>query len=554
MLKNLKLSLFFSFVAILFFGFFGLALAASTPECQTGCGVTDAVPYQEFCLDGSNHVNYFTQIAASCVPNSQANLYDGWCVPSTGSFCCTNGGYHIANRNSYYWSIEGLCTELGYKCLCEEFKRGDCSGVFGSECRLAYTTCTDSSQCCYGMTCDNGRCGNTGRCLVGSETCTCNAQCCSGTCTSGQCVACTANGGTCASNSDCCGNSCLLFVGVGYRCTPGSPPFPNGSFCTQNNQCSGGYCCNQACQSTVCPTENCSNNIDDDSDGLIDCQDSNCPSSCGICQLAVCSQTTYDWSCNPIVSCINNDGCCPAGCNSGNDSNCSAPSGCFTNGLACEWNSDCCSAYCRLEAPRVCADPLPVPSCSIQNISCPSACAIGETFNVSYDYRNTDYLIKPNISQRIVDWYYNNLWCLADQAVYDNSWHHVTRTASCPNTSMTIFVGGHSDPNHWTNWCSVSWNYAGIDDGTGCIASCQIEVIPPAIGFVKIKHPLGILSLRLISFLDALPFLRGILKIARFSGDTNASADLVELGDINASPVHVKTPYGIKAWRMAPKN
>ncbi len=361
---------------------------------------------------------------------------------------------------------------------------------------------------------------------------------------------CFENGQTCVSNSNCCSNSCLLFSGVGYRCTPGSPPFPNGSFCTQNNQCTGGYCCNQACQNTSCPIENCSNNIDDDADGLIDCQDYDCPSGCASCQSAACNQTTYDWSCNPITSCINNDGCCPLGCNSGNDNNCSGSPGCFVNGLSCAWNSDCCSAYCRPDAPRVCSDPPPIPSCSIRIMSCPSVCVSEKTFNVSYDYKNTDHLTKPNISQRIVDWNYNNLWCLADQAVNNNAWHSVTRTVPCPSTSMTVFIGGHSDSNHWTSWCSVPWINAGIANGFGCIASCQIEVIPPAIGLVKIKHLLGILKLRLISFIDAKLALKGILKVARFNGDTNASADLVETNDPNASPVRVKTPFGIKAWRM----
>jgi len=114
-------------------------------------------------------------------------------------------------------------------------------------------------------------------------------------------------------------------------------------------------------------------------------------------------------------------------------------------------------------------------------------------------------------------------------------------------------VGGYSNAGHWTDWCDYSWTDAQIGSGFGCYGGyCSVTpvpAIPTAIGYVKIKHPLGILSLRLISFSDALSFLRGIFKIARFGGDTNAAADLVETTDPDASPVRVKTPYGIKAWR-----
>jgi len=91
-------------------------------------------------------------------------------------------------------------------------------------------------------------------------------------------------------------------------------------------------------------------------------------------------------------------------------------------------------------------------------------------------------------------------------------------------------------------------------DGCGgtCAGTKDCAAPPPAIGYVNIKHPLGILKLRLISFANALSALKGIIKVARFAGDTNAAADLVEPTDPNASPVRVMTPYGIKAWRREP--
>ena len=48
-------------------------------------------------------------------------------------------------------------------------------------------------------------------------------------------------------------------------------------------------------------TENCTNDIDDDGDGDIDCQDSDCPHSCTECQTPTCNET-YDWTCTDICS------------------------------------------------------------------------------------------------------------------------------------------------------------------------------------------------------------------------------------------------------------
>ncbi|MCD6522430.1 MAG: PKD domain-containing protein [Candidatus Diapherotrites archaeon] len=47
-----------------------------------------------------------------------------------------------------------------------------------------------------------------------------------------------------------------------------------------------------------CEPEVCDDDIDNDGDGLIDCQDDDCPApDCPTCQYAACDQTTYDWYC-----------------------------------------------------------------------------------------------------------------------------------------------------------------------------------------------------------------------------------------------------------------
>jgi len=219
----------------------------------------------------------------------------------------------------------------------------------------------------------------------------------------------------------------------------------------------------------------------------------------------------------------------------------------------CGTNKYC---WCGIFFEGYCVDGGQTPMCQIQNLTCPATCTIGQNFNVSYEYRNTSYATKPYFSQRIEGsnpWgSYTQLWCLADQTVNDDQWHTVTQSIACSNNfTGTIRVGAHSNAGHWIDWCDYGWENAQI----GCSASCSVQPvqpIPPAIGYVNIKHPLGILKLRLISFANALSALKGIIKVARFAGDTNAAADLVEPTDPNASPVRVMTPYGIKAWRREP--
>ncbi len=194
-------------------------------------------------------------------------------------------------------------------------------------------------------------------------------------------------------------------------------------------------------------------------------------------------------------------------------------------------------------------------ACGIRNLSCPATCAVGQNFNLSYEFRNL--VTKPKTSHRIegsIASGFKSLFCNPYDYRPNDFWQTESRSVACTaDLTGSIRVGAHVGTVDWMDWCSYVWSDAMID----CNASCNITVLtppplPPAIGYVKIKHPLGILKLRLISFIDAKLARKGILKVARFNGDTNASADLVETNDPNASPVRVKTPFGIKAWRMTP--
>jgi len=72
---------------------------------------------------------------------------------------------------------------------------------------------------------------------------------------------------------------------------------------------------------------------------------------------------------------------------------------------------------------------------------------------------------------------------------------------------------------------------------------------PIPTGHIRIQGPSGIIQLAVISATDAIGLGRGVVKIAMTAGDTSSAAWLVETTDLEASPVRIMTPYGIKAWR-----
>jgi len=77
---------------------------------------------------------------------------------------------------------------------------------------------------------------------------------------------------------------------------------------------------------------------------------------------------------------------------------------------------------------------------------------------------------------------------------------------------------------------------------------CKLN--PISVGYISIMSNTGIIKLDLISSADAELLDRGVIKVARFVGDKGTVAHLVETNDPLASPVRVRTPHGIKAWRI----
>jgi len=237
---------------------------------------------------------------------------------------------------------------------------------------------------------------------------------CGGTCynTSGKCCSGVWYSGTnrCCSNSDCTSeeycssNSCTDKCGNGI-CESGE----TCSSCPCDCGCSSGkLCCAGNCITPVCSSNsNCS-------DGN-PCTIDSC-SNARTCS-ASCSHTT-------ITSCLSGDGCCPSGCNSVNDNDCSVSCG---NNI-CESGETCssCPGDCGCSSGKICC----AGSCVIPNCNSNSECNDGNSCTV------------------------------------DSCSNAGTCSASCSHTTINSCVGGDG-------CCSSGCNSANDND---CSASCGNDI------------------------------------------------------------------------------
>ncbi|MFH0740007.1 MAG: hypothetical protein V1819_02860, partial [bacterium] len=174
--KNRKFGIlaiiFCGFLVAGFFGFYNLASAASTPECMASCGDTGShstIGDFECCSDGacfSPPWVYSSGAYSDCVSSGSA-WPNNFCQNLFGSgiACCPNGFSLLTGTHTTY-RVTGASCGVGNVCQCWQSYAGQCSPP-ATECKLAYASCMDSSQCCYGLACNNGYCGAGGRCLNG---------------------------------------------------------------------------------------------------------------------------------------------------------------------------------------------------------------------------------------------------------------------------------------------------------------------------------------------------------------------------------------------------
>ncbi len=221
------------------------------------------------------------------------------------------------------------------------------------------TSCTDGVSCIVDQ-------------MTGSSA-TCNV-----TCTHTPITACVAGDGCCPAgctantDSDCsptCGNG---IVEPGETCDPASScptSCTDGNACTIDQMTGSSANCNVSCSHTsitacvagdgCCPA-GCSANTDSDcspscGNGVVEkgetCDPaSSCPASCddgNACTIdhITGSNANCNVSCShtTITTCVSGDGCCPAGCNANNDSDCSpnCGNGVVEKGETCDPKSSC---------------------------------------------------------------------------------------------------------------------------------------------------------------------------------------------------------------------
>ncbi|MCD6502282.1 hypothetical protein J7L01_06735 [bacterium] len=74
-----------------------------------------------------------------------------------------------------------------------------------------------------------------------------------------------------------------------------------------------------------------------------------------------------------------------------------------------------------------------------------------------------------------------------------------------------------------------------------------LRVLPPAIGHLVVEGVAGLHYLRVVDSIYAEEAANGVIMVTL--PDAVGAADLVDTTDASASPVWVRTPYGIRAWR-----
>jgi len=281
-----------------------------------------------------------------------------------------------------------------------------------------------------------------------------------------------------------------------------------------------------------------------------------------------------------------------------------------TEGLAC---SDCndgsqvCLVYCRTEwikqeycnidggggLPFTVYDSQKANSCpgggpppsdtngqaELRNLTCPVSCAPGQNFNITYEYRATNYTGQVDIWRKVMAYghppYLGSLqWhttgdpetsCKVSSLTSPSNWQVATQAINCSeiwegyNQNPNLVVYGYNRDTGapgYTSWCDDTF------PSSDAQLACWVKKTVQSLGYLKIYHQaLGVIKLNLISAGDAKaksPF-PGMVKVARFNGDIGSAADLVPVSDPMASPVRVYTgltgagsPNGIWAWKKLP--
>ncbi len=343
------------------------------------------------------------------------------------------------------------------------------------------TDCTDSDPC----TRDNlvGSAANcTATCPHAAiTTCTGGDSCCPSGCNAGNDTDCTATcgngavepGETCDPPSSCptdCvdGDPCTddTMTGSAASCTAACPHTPITS--CDDTQSDG--CCPSSCNATT--DTDCSASCDN---GTVEAGEtcdpiSSCPTSCY--DGDACTDDTLAGSpgnCNsycpytPITACVDNDGCCPSGCNANNDNDCTptCDNGVVEAGETCDPISSCptaCNDGDSCTTDTLVGDPSQCTAeCTTQAIT---TCANGDGCCLSICNANTD----DDCSAV----------CGNDEVEPGETCDPVSSCpTSCNDGDVCTVDTLSGDPSLCTSSCSYPPLATCVDDDTCCPSNCN---------------------------------------------------------------------------------
>ncbi len=302
-------------------------------RCGPGCGIINSPGEGIYTLNCGDH-DRCCGIHDAFGPN---------CLTPTSVAC---GDEWVDAEDDFLFAIEpfnDVCTDGCYEC-CSNSDCGSCEKCVGNTC--VPVNCAGCTECN-----NNHGCRSIFNCCTNDSGCGSCKKCQSGSCvpvSCGTCQECNNNHG-CRSISNCCTNNsacgpcercqgdfCVPVTCSGcdecnnnHGCT--DPECCNDNDCSGGSQCIDGFCLvscgNSNCEPSLnedscsCPADcgsppgtetNCTDGEDDDCDGAVDCDDSDCNNHSSCCVVTE----------NPEITCNDNiDNDCDGDTDCG-DSNC----------------------------------------------------------------------------------------------------------------------------------------------------------------------------------------------------------------------------------------